>query len=170
VNVSFRATVAMFGNGTLASFRRLARMTGFHPLLKFKLTRYAAGPSWRSRSSAHWRMKAAAILSTARALGAGDVLRDQRSGDGHRRMPFIPIDARACRWTAFHSLDRAALGSQSPGVMATPGIAKQIDDRIAPVAAKIFPCHLDARRGLAPLIFGDIKKPFDFFHGFEIVA
>src|SRR5580700_2097171 len=34
-------------------------------------------------------------IDRSRALGTRDVLRDQRTGDGHGRKPFIPKDARA---------------------------------------------------------------------------
>ena len=49
-------------------------------------------------------------------------------------------------------------------------IAKPVDDRIAPVAAKVFFRHFHAWSRLAPLIFGEIKKPLDLLHGFGIVT
>jgi NAD(P)-dependent dehydrogenase (short-subunit alcohol dehydrogenase family) len=56
--------------------------------------------------------EAAAILSTARALGTGGVLRDQRTGDGHiRSRPSQKTRGRAAG--RFHSLDRAGPESRN---------------------------------------------------------
>ena len=49
-------------------------------------------------------------------------------------------------------------------------VAEAIDDRIAPVAAKILPRHLYARRRLAALVFGEKQQPLDFPHGVGIVT
>ena len=48
------------------------------------------------------------------------------------------------------------------------GIAKTVRNRIAPVAAEIPERHLDARRRLPPLVFGDIEHALDLHHGVAI--
>jgi hypothetical protein len=50
------------------------------------------------------------------------------------------------------------------------GIAESVHDRIAPVAAEILQCHLDAGRRLPALVFGEVEHAFDLRHGLAVEA
>src|SRR6185503_1458848 len=64
-----------------------------------------------------------------------------------------------------------AKGISTPAVKnPSARVAVGVGDGIAPIAAEIARAELDARCGLAALVFGDIEELLDAFHGRGIEA
>src|SRR5688500_1332146 len=96
----------------------------------------------------------------------------------------MPTSAPTTRPGLRRTTDKSGTASNAHGVLARLAdrlqgcigperraalVAEAVDDRVAAIAPEILPCHLDARRCLTALVFGEVEQPLDLLHGLGLV-